>query len=92
MTPADLHVVAEVRVPVLMSISQAAEVLGRSPKTVRRRVDDGALPAVIENGRIMIRGDELLAYIEGLQRPVAISGRRRRSSGAAGSPYARLAS
>ncbi len=77
--------------PVLMSISQAAEVLGRSPKTVRRRIDQGALPAVIENGRMMVRGDELLAYIEGLQRPAAISGRRRRNGGGGGSPYARLA-
>lgn len=89
MSDTSREITAVVVVPMLISIGRAAEILGRSPKTVRRRIDDGSLPAVVENGRLMVRADELRDYIEGLQRPVAISGRRRRS---ASSPYARLAS
>jgi hypothetical protein len=37
----------------------------------------------------MVRGDELRAYIEGLERPVAGGGRA--APAAAASPYARLA-
>lgn len=62
------EVCAVVTVPVLMSLEAAAKVLGsRSARTVQRRIDAGLLRAVIENGRTMVRGDDLLAYIESLQ-------------------------
>ena len=52
----------------LVSIKTAATSLGCSPQTVRRRIADRSLPAVIEHGRIKIRADDLRAYIEGLDR------------------------
>ena len=63
-----LETIAVVRVPALLSIARTAQVLGRSPRTVRRRIDSGDLPAVVEHGQVMVRGDELLAYIDQLQR------------------------
>lgn len=84
-----VDLVAEVRVPVLVSIAQVAEILGRSPKTVRRRIAAGSLPAVIEHGQLMVRGDDLRGYIDGLQRPRNERPRRRRQGT---EPYARLAS
>lgn len=80
--------VVEVRVPRLLSVAAVAEILGRSPKTVRRRISDGTLPAVVEAGQLMVRGDELREYIDGLARPSGTTIRRRRP---AHSPYARLA-
>lgn len=87
MSAYEVDLIAEVRVPRLLSIAKVAEIVGRSPKTVRRRIDDGSLPAVVEHGQIMVRGDELRAYIDGLQRPRGEARRRRRLG--AGS-YARL--
>src|SRR5207248_11429766 len=60
-----LEAVAMVRVPVLLS---AARLLDCSPRTVRRRIAERVLPAVVEHGRVMVRGDELRAYIDGLER------------------------
>jgi hypothetical protein len=71
----------------LLAIATVAKIVGRSPKTVRRRIDDGSLPAVVENGQLMVRGDELRAYIDGLQRPRRERSRRHRR---AASSYARL--
>src|SRR3954469_7607426 len=83
-----IDLIVEVRVPRLLSIATVAEIVGRSPKTVRRRIDDGSLPAVVEHGQLMVRGDDLRAYIDGLQRPRGECPRRGRR--AVGS-YARLA-
>jgi hypothetical protein len=83
----EIDLIAAVRVPRLLSIAKVAEIVGRSPKTVRRRIDDGSLLAVVENGQLMVRGDELRAYIDGLQRPHGERPRRRRR---AASSYARL--
>ena len=82
-----IDLIAEVRVPRLLSIATVAEIVGRSPKTVRR-IDDGSLPAVVEHGQLMVRGDDLRAYIDGLQRPRNERSRRRRPGT---EPYARLA-
>jgi excisionase family DNA binding protein len=71
MTDPAPDLVAALMVPRLLSIANAAQVLGCHPKTVRRRIADGSLPAVIEHGRQMVRGDELRSYIEGLDRPGA---------------------
>lgn len=87
MSAYEVDLIAEVRVPRLLSIAKVAEIVGRSPKTVRRRIDDGSLPAVVEHGQIMVRGDELRVYIDGLQRPRGEA--RRRGRRGAGS-YARL--
>ena len=35
---------------------------------MRRRIAEGYLPAVIEHERTMVRGDDLRAYIDRLQR------------------------
>jgi hypothetical protein len=83
----EIDLIAAVRVPRLLAIATVAEIVGRSPRTVRRRIDDGSLPAVIENGQLMVRGDELRAYIDGLQRPRGERSRRRRRGA---SSYARL--
>lgn len=57
-----------VNVPVLLSVSAAGRVLGVSPDTVRRRIAEGALPALHEADRTVVRGDELRSYIDGLER------------------------
>ena len=59
---------AVVEVPALLSVAQVAELLDCSPKTVPRRIAEGYLPAVIEHERTMVRGDDLRAYIDRLQR------------------------
>jgi hypothetical protein len=64
-------------VPALLSVARVAQMLDCSPRTVRRRIAEGALPAVIERERVMVRGDELRAYVDGLERPGATSPRRR---------------
>ena len=74
----NLDRLAVVRVPALLSVATTARLLDCSSRTVRRRIAERSLPAVIEHGRIMVRGDELRAYIDGLERPCA-GGRRRRT-------------
>lgn len=51
----------------LISISQAAEYAGVHPKTIRRRISDGSLPAY-RMGKRLIRVD--LREVEALLRPV----------------------
>ena len=63
--------------PALLTVSATARLLGVSTKTVRRRIDARALPAVIEHGRVMLRADELRAYVEGLERVGSTPARRR---------------
>jgi helix-turn-helix protein len=74
---ADLEVTATVTVPALLSVGSVAQLLDCSPRTVRRRITDGSLPAVLEHGRTMVRGDELRAYIDGLERVGRVVVRRR---------------
>jgi excisionase family DNA binding protein len=73
---------AVVAVPALLSVAHVAELLDCSARTVRRRIAEGSLPAVLEHGRVMVRGDELRAYVDGLKR-VGGSGRHRRARPAA---------
>jgi excisionase family DNA binding protein len=63
---AELDVLAVVTVPRLLSVATVAHVLDCSTRTVRRRIHDGSLPAVVEGDRIMVRGDDLRAYIDSL--------------------------
>ena len=65
-------------IPRLLTLTEAAGVLGWHPRTVRRRIDDGSLPAVVEHGRTLIRGDELRSYIDTLARVGRSSGAARR--------------
>ena len=58
---------AVVTVPALLTVATVAELLDSSPRTVRRRIAAGELPAVTDHGRVMVRGDELRAYVEGLE-------------------------
>lgn len=64
-------------VPVLLSVTTVARLLDCSPRTVRRRIADGSLPALIEHERVMVRGDDLCAYVNGLER---VGGGRRLSA------------
>jgi hypothetical protein len=69
---------AVVAVPTLLTLTTVASVLDCSPRTVRRRIDTGELPAVNEHGRTMVRGDELRAYIDALEAVGATPRSRRR--------------
>jgi len=71
----DISAAAVVLVPALLSVATVARLLDCSPKTIRRRIHDGGLPAVVDNGRLMIRGDDLAAWIDTLDR-VGPAGRR----------------
>jgi excisionase family DNA binding protein len=61
-------VAAVVSVPRLLSAAEVGKVLGVSAQTVRRRIHEGELPAVLDHGRLVVRGDELRAFIDGLER------------------------
>lgn len=69
--------VAVVRVPALLSVRTTAQLLDLSPRTVRRRIHDGTIPAVREHDRLAIRADDLRQYIETLERTGQHPGRRR---------------
>jgi len=71
---------AVVKVPALLSVADTAQLLSVSPRTVRRRIAEGELPAVTDHGRVLIRADELCRYIDRLERIGAKPGRARRSS------------
>ncbi|MGZ4331893.1 MAG: helix-turn-helix domain-containing protein [Solirubrobacteraceae bacterium] len=64
--------------PSLMTVNQAARLLGCHPKTIRRRIDAGVLSAVHEQGRVLLRAEELLGYIENLGRAGSSPPARRR--------------
>jgi excisionase family DNA binding protein len=84
--PADT--IAVLTVPALLSVATVAKLLDCSSRTVRRRIDAGVLPAVDENGRRMVRADDLRAYIDRLER-VGLPARRRPPRRSR-SPYPRL--
>jgi len=73
---------AVVTVPALLSVSTVAGVLDCSLRTVRRRIAEGSLLAVLDHGRVLVRGDELRAYVDGLERVGAGRARRRVRSAA----------
>jgi excisionase family DNA binding protein len=58
---------AVVTVSALLSVATVAELLDCSTWTVRRRIDTGELRAYREHGRVVIRGDDLRAYIDALE-------------------------
>jgi excisionase family DNA binding protein len=57
---------AVVTVPALLSVATVANLLDCSPRTVRRRIAERSLPAVIDHGRVRVRADDLRAYIDRL--------------------------
>jgi excisionase family DNA binding protein len=75
---------AVVTVPALLSVSTVASLLECSPRTVRRRIAEGSLPAVLDHGRPMVRGDDLRDYIDGLERVGAARSRRESKRSATG--------
>ena len=79
-TVAELDRAAVVTVPALLSIASVARLLDCSTRTVRRRVAEGVLPAVVDHGRLMVRGDELRAYVDALERVGSAAPRRRRAA------------
>lgn len=54
---------AHARLPRLIPIALVAAHLSRSTRSVRRYIDDGKLPAVELNGRLLVRPEELNAFI-----------------------------
>ena len=81
MTEQPPDVLAVVKVPALLSVRSVAGLLDCSPKTIRRRIDDGDLPAVRDHERLMIRGDDLRAYVDRLERVGRRPGRAPRGDG-----------
>ena len=77
----ELEPAAVLRVPALLSVATAARLLDCSPRTVRRRIAERSLPAVIEHGRVMVRADELREYVDRLERVGAARPARRRRAG-----------
>ncbi|QYJ00797.1 helix-turn-helix domain-containing protein [Thalassovita mediterranea] len=53
----------------LLSTQQVAEMLGRDPKTVRARVKQGKLEAVLEGRDYRFRRADVLDYMEKLECP-----------------------
>ena len=70
--------IATLKVPALLSVRTVAQLLDVSPRTVRRRIDEGSLPAVRDHDRTMIRADDLRDYIDRLDRIGQPHGQRRR--------------
>lgn len=71
---------AVVAVPALLSVATMAKLLDCSSRTVRRRIAEGSLPAVVDHGRVLIRGDDLRADVDALERVRQTPGRRPRAS------------
>jgi excisionase family DNA binding protein len=65
-------------VPALLSVATVARLLDCSPRTVRRRIAERSLPAVMDRGRVMVRGDDLRAYVDRLERIGGMTPARRR--------------
>ena len=66
--------------PALMSVARVAELLDCSPTTVRRRIREGNVPAVRDpGGRLAVRGDDLRAYVDRMERIGARPGLRPRA-------------
>ena len=74
LTPPPPDTPAVVEVTTLLSVAKVAKLLDCSPRTVRRRIHEGALPAVSDHGRIVIRGDDLRIYIDALERVRSFDG------------------
>jgi excisionase family DNA binding protein len=68
---------AVVTVPALLSVATVARLLDCSAQTVRRRIAAGELPAYTDHGRVVVRGDDLRAYVDALERVGASRPRRR---------------
>jgi len=77
MTDPPPDTIARLEVPALLSVRTASQLLDLSPRTIRRRIDEGELPAVREHDRTMIRADELRDYIDRLDRIGQRPGQRR---------------
>ena len=49
----------------LINVSEAAQILNCSKRTIRRLINDGALPCLKVRGSIRIQSEALSAYING---------------------------
>jgi len=83
----ELEAAAVLRVPALLSVGTTARLLDCSPRTVRRRIAEGSLPAVVDHGRTLVRADELREYIDRLQRVGPHPPQRRRNRAFAPSTF-----
>jgi excisionase family DNA binding protein len=66
--------------PRLLTVNDAAKILGCSIKTVYRRIDAGEIKAVRDGGRWKIPRDELDRYVARLERPGARRPSKRRAT------------
>lgn len=69
--PANVPFTHTKHVPQLIPIALAASAIGRSPRTLRRYILDGALPAVRLKGRLLVHVEELRAFVARHQLPPA---------------------
>jgi excisionase family DNA binding protein len=81
---------AVVTVPALLSVATVARLLDCSPRTVRRRIAGGELPAYSDHGRVVVRGDDLRAYVDALERVGQARPRRRPTRARSGDDFAFL--
>jgi excisionase family DNA binding protein len=52
--------------PFLLTVDEAAALLRQTPKAVYIRIGRGLMPGVVRDGRrVLIRRDDLLAYLSG---------------------------
>lgn len=65
---------ALVAVPALLLVATVAGLLDCSTRTVRWRIAEGSLAAVTDHGRIVVRADDLPAYVDALKRVRSPSG------------------
>jgi excisionase family DNA binding protein len=57
--------------PILMSIRRSAQVTDLSPSYIRKRIDEGDLKATRIGRRVLIKTDDLLAWINRNDDPTA---------------------
>jgi excisionase family DNA binding protein len=63
----------------LLSVAKVAKIIGRSTRTVHRRIETGELRAFKDHGQWLVRADDLRAYIEQLEQREQTSPRPRRA-------------
>jgi excisionase family DNA binding protein len=63
-TPAPTSDIGTLREPQFLTMVEAAKRTGVSFQTIRRRVKDGTIPAILLVGKWRIREDDLRAWVE----------------------------
>ena len=53
--------------PLLLNVTQVAAMMGVSDRTIWRRIREGALPAVRLGGRVLVKREDLEAFVDRLE-------------------------